>query len=51
MQAIKEFSATYNGRDYHAKKGQKVEAPAPLLAVLKCEGIVKETTKKETPDD
>lgn len=50
--AAKDFTATFNGRDYSYRKGEAVDVPPVLLANLKKDGIVKETrTKKENADD
>lgn len=50
MQALKAFTATFNGRDYSKKKGQGLDdLPKPLLAALKEQGIAAQ--KKEEAND
>lgn len=57
LTAVKAFSATFNGREYSAEKGQQVDAPKALAEALKAEGIVREkraakpATEKEKQDD
>ena len=49
MQALKAFTATFNGRDYQKKTGQGVDdLPKPLLAALEEQGIV---ARKEEAND
>jgi hypothetical protein len=47
MQANKDFSATFNGREYSAKKGQPVDVPPTLLKALQEQEIVTEAAKAE----
>ena len=52
MQALKAFTATFNGCDYMKKKGQTVDdLPPALLATLKDQGLVKEARKEEEAND
>ena len=50
MIAAKDFSAVFNGRRYSFKKGQKVEAPAPLESMLKKQGALARAKRKESDD-
>lgn len=52
LKAVKDFRATFNGRDYSGVKGRAVKCPPALAQALKEGGIVKEETeKKETKND
>lgn len=42
MQARKAFTATFDGREYTAAKGQRVDVPPKLLKALQKQGIVSE---------
>lgn len=50
MQALKAFTATFNGCDYQKKKGQTVDdLPPALLATLEDQGLV--ARKEEEAND
>lgn len=42
MQAKRAFTATFDGREHSAEKGQRVEVPQKLLKALQKQGIVGE---------
>ena len=50
MQALKAFTATFNGRDYQKKKGQALDdLPRALVSALKEQGLASQ--KKEEAND
>ena len=52
MIATRDVTASWDGRRYAFKKGEKVEAPKALVSALKAQGAAKaHATKKETEDD
>lgn len=51
MQALKAFTATFNGRDYQKKKGQGVDdLPKPLLVALEEQGLASQKKEEEAND-
>lgn len=40
VKALKDFSFSFNGKDYHLKKGEAVEVPKMFLENLKTEKVI-----------